>query len=73
MSAPATLGHPEVYNIAHPYSDGRILVYGDPDMFSYDYALIDSQGLVEHRSTDGYGIPEIALRDALIRASGDAA
>lgn len=64
-----TLGYPEVYNIMQPYSNGRVIVYGEPDMGWYDYVLVDSAGLVEHRTDDCYGIPEIALRDALIRAS----
>lgn len=64
-----TLGHPEIYNIAQPYSNGRVIVYGDASMGWYDYVLIDSQGLVEHRTDDGYGSAEIALRDGLIRAS----
>lgn len=73
MSAPATLGHPEIYNIAQPYSNGRAIVYGEPDMGWYDYVLVDSAGMVEHRTGDAYGSPEIALRDALIRASRAAA
>lgn len=68
MNSP-TLGHKEFYNIQQPYSLGRVIVYGDGEMGWYDYVLIDSQGLVEHRTNDCYGSPEIALRDALIKAS----
>lgn len=68
MTSP-TLGHNEFYNIQQPYSLGRVIVYGDGENGWYEYVLVDSQGLVEHRTNDGYGSPEIALRDALIKSS----
>lgn len=64
-----TLGYPELYNICQPYSNGRCIVYGEPEMGWYDYVLIDSQGFVESRSNLQYGSAEIALRDALVKAS----
>lgn len=66
-----TLGYREFYNIQQPYTNGRVIVYGDGEMGWYDYVLVDSQGLTESRSGLQYGSPEIALRDALIEASGD--
>lgn len=63
------LGHDEFYNIQQPYSNGRIIVYGEIDMGWFDYVLVDSSGLTESRSDKGYGSAEIALRDALIEAS----
>lgn len=73
MSATVTIGYPEIYNIAQPYSNGRVIVYGEADMGWYDYVLVDSHGLTETRSNLQYGSPEIALRDGLIRASEAAA
>lgn len=64
-----TLGYEEMYNIAHPYTNGRVIVYGERDMGWYDFVLIDSSGCTESRSNKQYGSPEIALRDALIKAS----
>lgn len=64
-----TLGHREFYNIAQPYTNGRVIVYGDWEMGWYDYVLIDSAGLTETRTNVQYGSAEIALRDALIKAS----
>lgn len=64
-----TLGHAEFYNIQQPYTEGRIIVYGERDMGWYDYVIVDSSGLTESRTDKGYGSPEIALRDALIEAS----
>lgn len=64
-----TLGHREFYNIEQPYSNGRVIVYGDTDMAWYDYVLVDAEGCVESRSDRAYGGPELALRDALIEAS----
>lgn len=64
-----TLGYDEFYNIQQPYTEGRIIVYGERDMGWYDYVIVDSSGLTESRTDKGYGSPEIALRDALIEAS----
>lgn len=69
VSNDKTLGHDEFYNIQQPYSNGRIIVYGEIDMGWFDYVLVDSSGLTESRSDKGYGSAEIALRDALIEAS----
>ena len=63
------LGYRTFYDIAQPYSNGRIVVYGDGDMGWYDYVMTDSSGCTETRSSSQYGSPEIALRDALIEAS----
>lgn len=64
-----TLGYEEIYNIQQPYSDGRVIVYGEREMGWYDYVIVDSSGCTESRSDKGYGAAEIALRDALIQAS----
>ena len=64
-----TLGHRQFYNVAQPYTNGRCIVYGDSEMGWYDYVLIDSEGLTETRSNLQYGSAQIALRDALIKAS----
>lgn len=69
MSASITFGYHEIYNVGQPYSNGRVIVYGEADMGWYDYVLVDSQGLTETRSNLQYGSPEIALRDGLILAS----
>lgn len=65
-----TFGNQTYYDIQQPYTNGRIIVYGQGEMAWYDYVLIDSEGLTESRSDVGYGSAEIALRDALIEASG---
>lgn len=64
-----TLGYEQFYNIQQPYTEGRIIVYGERDMGWYDYVIVDSNGLTQSRSDKGYGSPEIALRDGLIEAS----
>lgn len=67
----ATLGHAEIHNIPKPYTFGRVIVYGDPEMGWYDYVITDSSGCTESRSNMQYGSAEIALRDALIEATRD--
>lgn len=58
-----------IYSIPHPYTDRQIEVYGEPEMGWYEWRFI-VDGRVEIDSRDaGYGIPEIALRDALIEAT----
>ena len=64
-----TLGYDEFYNIQQPYTEGRIIVYGERDMGWYDYVIVDSRGCTESRSGKCYGAAEIALRDALIEVS----
>lgn len=63
------LGHRRFYDLPQPYSNGRIVVYGDGCMGWYDYVLVDSSGCVEMRTSRQYGSAEIALRDALVEAS----
>lgn len=40
-------------------------VFGDPENGSYEWRLVHANGLVERHSDCGYGIPAIAMRDAL--------
>ena len=44
-------------------------VVGDPDNASYEW-IIRSQECVTEYSDDGYGMPEVALRDGLIAYLG---
>ena len=58
-----------IYSIPHPFCNGRIEVYGDPDMAAYEWRIFDSdRRLQQHSQNRGYGVAEIALRDALIEA-----
>jgi hypothetical protein len=41
-------------------------VFGDPENASYEWRLVHANGLVEQHSDCGYGIPAIAMRDALV-------
>lgn len=45
-------------------------VFGDPDNASYEWRLVHDDGLVEQHSDCGYGIPAIAMRDALVAYYG---
>lgn len=45
-------------------------VFGDPDNASYEWRLVHDNGLVEQHSDCGYGIPAIAMRDALVAYYG---
>lgn len=61
-----------IYDIARPYSGGRIVVYGDADNAHYEFRITDAAGHCEYDSAEvgkhgmGYGNSAIALRDALI-------
>lgn len=41
-------------------------VFGDPENATYEWRLVHDDGMVEQHSDCGYGIPSIALRDALV-------
>ena len=60
-----------IYSVPAPFSsDQHIEVYGERDMGSYEWRLIAANGeVVSDTHNQGYGIAEIALRDALIQAS----
>ncbi|HCF9554560.1 TPA: hypothetical protein NI746_002335 [Pseudomonas aeruginosa] len=45
-------------------------VFGDPENGSYEWRLVHANGLVEQHSDCGYGIPAIAMRDALVTFYG---
>jgi hypothetical protein len=60
----------EFYRIPRPWCEGEIIVYGDGSMGWYNYRIVDATGWPEHVCEDRYGIPEIALRDALNRDTG---
>ena len=55
------------YTSRAPYSmeDRRIEVYGDGDMGWYEWRVIENGRIVHDTSAQGYGSPEVALRDAL--------
>ena len=68
-----------IYTIPAPDSlSAMIEVYGDPDNAWYEWRIIDSGRTVRDTGTEGhsafqgrqYGQAEIALRDALMFASG---
>lgn len=46
-------------------------VFGDPENASYEWRLVHANGLVEQHSDCGYGIPAIAMRDALVTFYGN--
>lgn len=52
--------------------DDCAYVVGDPDNASYEYVIMRGPDVAEH-SDDGYGIPNAALRDALITYYGTGA
>ncbi|MAS53780.1 MAG: hypothetical protein CMJ44_03975 [Pimelobacter sp.] len=67
-----------IYRIAHPYTTGaQIEVYGETDMGWYEWRVIESGAVRRDTGREnsgqgmGYGIPEIALRDALIEETRD--
>lgn len=62
----------EFYRIPAPYSvTDEVVVYGEPEMGSYEWR-IEAEGKVKKDTVDhGYGCAEIALRDALVDASSD--
>lgn len=41
-------------------------VFGDPENASYEWRLVHANGMVEQHSDCGYGVPAIAMRDALL-------
>lgn len=45
-------------------------VFGDPENASYEWRLVHANGLVEQHSDCSYGIPAIAMRDALLAFYG---
>lgn len=47
-------------------SDVTAEVFGDPENASYEWRLVHANGLVEQHSDCGYGIPAMAMRDALV-------
>ena len=62
-----------IYTIPAPDSqNATIEVYGDPDNAWYEWRIIDGGRIVQDTSSEGrqYGQAEIALRDALMVASG---
>lgn len=50
-------------------SDARIEIFGDPDNGSYEWRVVED-GVVKAGSDDGYGIPNVALKDALFWVYG---
>jgi len=67
-----------IHRIPSPYTDMRMIeVYGDPDNFKYEWRVVLPGGRplydtgAENKGTGRvYGIPEVALRDALIAETG---
>lgn len=60
----------EIYSLPHPYNpDGAIEVYGDSDNGWYEWRVLGKYGVQAKSHNAMYGVPEIALRDALIAAS----
>lgn len=53
-------------------SDDCAYVVGDPENASYEYVIARGRDVTEH-SNCGYGIPNAALRDALISYYGKGA
>lgn len=41
-------------------------IFGDPENASYEWRLVHANGLVEQHSDCGYGLPVVAMRDALV-------
>lgn len=60
-----------LYKIPAPYSmgDAMIEVYGDPENAWYEWRVIEGGKVQRDTKDQGYGSPEIALRDALIAMS----
>ena len=66
-----------IYTIAHPDRDSaRIEVYGDPSNGWYEWRIVENGAVRRDTGRDnggrglGYGVPEIALRDALNEETG---
>jgi len=49
--------------------DAMIEVYGDPENAWYEWRVIEGGKVQRDTKDQGYGSPEIALRDALIAMS----
>jgi hypothetical protein len=60
-----------LYSIPAPYSmgDTMIEVYGDPENAWYEWRVVAAGHVQQDTKNQGYGSPEIALRDALIAMS----
>lgn len=60
-----------LYSIPAPYSMGgtMIEVYGAPENGWYEWRVIEGGKVLRDTKDQGYGSPEIALRDALIAMS----
>lgn len=51
--------------------DSQVLVIGEPENGAYEWAVSScTDGRITQRSDDGYGSPEVALRDGLIAVLG---
>lgn len=60
-----------LYRVPTPYSMGEAMieVYGDPENAWYEWRIVVAGRIERDTKDQGYGSPEIALRDALIEAS----
>lgn len=56
-----------LYRIPVPYAmgDSFVVVYGDPEMAWYEWRIETAGKVTKDTKEQGYGSPEIALRDAL--------
>ena len=61
-----------MYRVPAPYNDGMIEVYGDPENAWYEWRILADERIVQDTGVEArqYGQAEIALRDALMVASG---
>ncbi|MEL5849873.1 MAG: hypothetical protein U7M05_10985 [Candidatus Igneacidithiobacillus chanchocoensis] len=62
-----------IYTIPAPDSLGAVIeVYGDPGMGYYEWRILEGVRVLQDTGIQGlqYGQAEIALRDALMAASG---
>lgn len=57
----------ELYRIPTPYATNNsfVVVYGDPEMGWYEWRIETNTAITKDTKEQGYGSPEIALRDAL--------
>ena len=55
-----------IYKINRPYSKGFIEVYCIDRSGAYEYIICDEYNCILVESTNSYGVPEIALKEALI-------
>jgi len=58
-----------IYKINRPYSKGFIEVYCIDGSGAYEYTICDEYNCILVESTNSYGVPEIALKEALIHDS----